>query len=196
MKLWTIQTEKAWRSLNKRGYLRCRRSDANRDFLPAYEWMISQMSAHIGRPANGISVPLWAWYQYNTEKHRRPDLRRSAHLARGTRGYRIEFTIPPDQVLLSDFDLWHYVLNYWYLPLSEDDDDAFSARNGLLHCSWSNPPRNKHVDTEIRSSWHKIFNLDWSDEYVAHAKADKSIQATFWQLDLPWITNVDEFIAR
>jgi hypothetical protein len=26
---------------------------------------------------------------------------------------------------LSDFDLWHYVLNYWYLPESEAEGEEF-----------------------------------------------------------------------
>ena len=38
------------------------------------------------------------------------------HLPKGERGVRLELQVADDRVLLSDFDLWHYVLNYWYLP--------------------------------------------------------------------------------
>jgi hypothetical protein len=196
MQLWTIQTENAWRSLHQRGYLRCRRRDAAREFLRAYDWMAAQMIARIGRPANRISLPLWAWYQYETEVHRCPDLRRSAHLPRGTRGYRIEFTVPCNRVLLSDFELWHYVLNYWYLPKSERDAEEFDARHESRGGSWSAPPLNKHVDTKIRTSWKRIFDLNSTDGYVAAPRASKSIQATLWQLDLAQVTTADAFIAR
>ncbi len=38
---------------------------------------------------------------------------------------RLKLECPADRVLLSDYSLWHYVLNYWYLPSSEADGDAF-----------------------------------------------------------------------
>ena len=196
MQLWTIQTEGVWRSLNQRGYVRCRRSDADREFLPAYDWMASQMAARIGRPTNASSIPLWAWYQYGDERHKRPDLRSSGYLPRGTRGYRIEFTLPDDNALLSDFELWHYVLNYWYLPHSERDADEFDSLHGSRGWSWSTPPPNKRIDTKIRISWERIFDLNWSDGYVAVPRPSKSIQATFWELDLAQVTTADAFIAR
>lgn len=46
----------------------------------------------------------------------------------GTQGVRLEVEIPDAQVLLSDFDLWHYPLNYWYLPDDEEDDWRFERR--------------------------------------------------------------------
>jgi len=196
MQLWTIQTEEAWRALNQRGYLRCRRNDADRDFLPAYDWMVSQMLTRIGQPAKRVSLPIWAWYQYDNHRQKRPDLRHSTLLPPGTRGHRIEFTIPDHDVLLSDFELWHYVLNYWYLPQSERDADEFSARHESLRCSWSNPPHKQRVNDMIRTSWDRIFDLTWSNEYIAATRMNKSIQATLWQFDLAQVKTVDSFIAR
>ncbi len=195
MKLWTIQTEEAWRYLNQRGYLRCRRSDADRDFLPAYDWMAAQMTSRIGRSASGATLPLWAWLQYAGVKRKRPDLRRSAHLPRGTRGFRIEFTVDEDAVLVSDFELWHYVLNYWYLPRSEHDDIDFDSRHERPTYSWSDRPEHA-VDDEIRGSWVRIFDINNIDEYVTCPPENKSLQSTLWQLDLTQVTTVDEFVAR
>jgi len=196
MRLWTIQTEEAWRTLTERGYLCCSQAVVDRDFIPACQWMESQMITYIGHPANGIALPLWAWYRYNNDRHQRPDLRRSGHLPRGTRGYRIEFVIPDDDVLLSDSELWHYVLNYWYFPDSERDGATSSALHDCPPCSWSQPPRNQCVNKMIWISWERVFDLDWSDEYVAAPRENQSIQATFWQLDLVQVTTVDSFIAR
>jgi hypothetical protein len=41
----------------------------------------------------------------------------------------MQFAAPEDQTLLFDFDLWHYVLNGWYLPatLSVSHELARSA---------------------------------------------------------------------
>ncbi len=196
MQLWTIQTNTAWRELKRLGYLSCRRSFADRDFLPAYDWMASQMTTRIRRPRIASALPLWAWYQHDTAKRPRPDLRRSGHLPRGTRGYRIQFTIAEEEVLMSDFELWHYVLNYWYLPSSERDAERFNARCQSLRCSWDTPPRDQHLNAEIQSSWERIFDLEWSNSYVAAPKPKKSIQATFWQLTYSHVTTAESFIAR
>ncbi|MEO1087874.1 MAG: DUF3841 domain-containing protein, partial [Acidobacteriota bacterium] len=107
MKLWTIQTEPAWEFLTRHGYLRCSRSQADGDLLPAYDWMAEQMRSRIGPPPSSkTTVPLWAWYQFDGIHRRRPDLRTSGFLPPGERGYRIEFTVDDDCVLLSDFELW------------------------------------------------------------------------------------------
>jgi hypothetical protein len=36
-------------------------------------------------------------------------------------GVRLELEIPDGTALLSDFSLWHYPLNYWYLPSTGED---------------------------------------------------------------------------
>lgn len=197
MQLWTIQSESAWRSLNQVGYLRGRRKVVDRDYLPAYDWIASQMRSRIGPPpSNRVSVPIWAWYQYDGVGRQRPDLRASGHLPRGTRGYRIAFTIADELAVLSDFELWHYVLNYWYLPSSEADDDKFNERLNKLRCSWSERSRNQDVDRTIRDSWSRIFDLTWCDPNIAAESSRKSIQATLWRLELSMVTAVDAFVAR
>ncbi|MCA9038213.1 MAG: DUF3841 domain-containing protein, partial [Planctomycetaceae bacterium] len=197
MKLWTIQTVPAWQSLQEHGYLRGQRRHADRDFLPAYDWIATQMRQRIGQPPSAhISVPIWAWHQYDGIHRKRPDLRSSGYLPTGTRGYRIGFTIPDSCVLLSDFELWHYALDYWYLASSESDAEAFGLLNQNLRCSWSNPPSDHRVNSTIERSWHRMFDLHWHDPYVTAPRDEKSIQATLWQLDHSWIKTVDEFVAR
>lgn len=197
MKLWTIQTVPAWESMQQRGHLRGQRSHADSDFLPAYDWMAAQMRERIGQPpSTRISVPIWAWQQYDGIHRKRPDLRSSGHLPAGTRGYRIGFTVPDSCVLLSDFELWHYALNYWYLASSEPDAEMFDKRHENLRCSWSNPPPDQRVNSAIKRSWYLMFDLDWHDPYITAPRDRKSIQATLWQLDGSWVTTVDEFVAR
>ena len=197
MKLWTIQTQRALQCLRKHGYLRGQRTFADRDFLAAYDWMAVQMRDRIGRPpSTRVSIPIWAWQQYDGIHKKRPDLRRSGHLPVGTRGYRIGFAVPENRVLLSDFELWHYALNYWYLASSESDAESFEKQYPNLRCSWSTPPTDQQINSAIKHSWRRMFDLDWHDPYVTGHKHEKSIQATLWQLDESWVTTVDEFVAR
>ena len=60
--------------------------------------------------AGFFSVPRWAWYKYDETKYR-PDLRYSGYLKKGVKGVMIEFEESFENVLLTDFDEWHLVLN-------------------------------------------------------------------------------------
>jgi hypothetical protein len=131
-----------------------------------------------------------------------PDLRTSGFFEKGIPGVRLECDVPEDRVLLSDFELWHYVLNYWYLPDSLKDGDRFNAMLKKDHLSKTrfsleNPlPPNYHK--MVAKSWERIFDLAWMDRYrkIAQPFEEKSIQATIWELNLEEIIGVTEFIAR
>lgn len=182
MILWTIQHEDAWRRAQGRGFIRADGRRRGRDFRAAYRWIEREMRRRIGEPPRGVQHPIWAWLQYENERVRRPDLRRSGHLPSGARGVLIEFDASKDQVLLSDFELWHYVLNQWYLPQTSREareplEDALSVPH-------------------LKSSWRRIFDLDWSLKDVSVPRPEKSIQATIWQVPLSAVRSVTGFRAR
>ena len=129
MILWTIQTEAAWCCARRRGVLRADGRRVWHSFRGPYRWLVREMVDRIGKPPRGVNYPIWAWAQYETAILRRPDLRHSGHLSPGTLGVLMQFAAPEDQTLLFDFDLWHYVLNGWYLPatLSVSHELARSA---------------------------------------------------------------------
>lgn len=198
MILWTIQSREAWQVLQTQGIFLCYDQYVDKDDLNAYEWMVEKMNKLIPvqRPDNGF--PLWAWYQWEGEKRKKPDLRSAAHLPRGQRGVRIEFQIDDHLVLLSDFELWHYVLNYWYLPTSTTDGENFDkklAQQGLSFYK-TKPLPDPAFHEIITKSWERIFDIEWEEKDIAAPRAKKSIQATFWELPLANVRRVDEFVAR
>ena len=145
-------------------------------------------------------MPLWAWFQCDGATCMKPDLRSSGHLLKGERGVRIEFRVSDRLILLSDFDLWHYVLNYWYLPESQKDDEAFESelsRRGLSFYK-EKPLRNAAFHRKITESWARIFDLDWTDRgrSITPTRAKKSIQASFWELRRNQVRDVRFFRAR
>ena len=120
MKVWTIQTQEAWQRLKDTATLRISEEHIEpKELLPAYRWMAAQMKVRIGPPPAGVEYPIWVWYQYRDAAHPRPDLRHRAHLPPGTAGVRLECEVAEESVLLSDFDLWHSVLNERYLARSD-----------------------------------------------------------------------------
>lgn len=173
-------------------------------FRGAYSWIIEQMKKRVKAPKLDSSVyPVWAWYQWNGTNKRKPDLRYGGYLQKGEKGYRIEFEIEDDKVLLSDFQLFHHVINYWYLPRNEEDAKSFELKMkkneiDLLDLQDFNK-RSETIDdlrVDVEKSWDLIFDLEWYDEYINYPKDKKSIQATFWKLSWKQVIDVKEFIAR
>ena len=109
-----------------------------------------------------------SWHRWNGPPCR-PDLRCSGHLAKGEEGVRLKLECPADRVLLSDFSLWHYVLNYWYLPSSEADGDAFErelARHGFSFYEQKPLPHHRY-HAAIVESWDRCLDLDWHEPDIA-----------------------------
>ena len=192
MIVWTIQDMRAWERLRREGVLR---GDGRR-VLPyhrhAYRRMADQMRLRLPHRAR---FPLWGWYRWQGLKQCRPDLRASGHLTKGAAGVRIEFDLPEDSALLSDFSGWHCVLNHCFLPMNEQEDEAFARDLEKVGVEWRWPyPEPFHA--RVVSSWQRIFDLEAGDVEWWGPPSERSIQATFWELTIPQIRQVDIFRAR
>jgi len=198
MTLWTIQSKQAWESMETSGTLRGDSVKAEPSFFSAYEWMSRQMKLRIGPSSDSTANPLWAWYQWRGERQRKPDLRAGGHLEKGAMGVRIEFEANERRVLLSDFDLWHYVLNYWFLPVSEAEGDRFEAKLAAKGLSFfkTKPLPNGRYHRVIEASWQHIFDLDFKPTDIAVPRKQKCVQACLWEIGLDQVSDVGEFKAR
>lgn len=101
-------------------------------------------------------------------------------------------------MLLSDFELWHYVLNYWYLPHSNEDEARFDA---ILASLAANTPSEVHTSNQafhddVRNSWERIFDIHWSRPNIASEFRQKQIQATLWRLNRKQVKNHTIFKVR
>ena len=207
MKLWTIQDLEVWERFERRGRLRCAVSKVDRLYLPPYRWMASQMKKRIGPPYQPNALPLWAWYQWYGSARKRPDLRAGGLMSCGEWGVRIEIEVPDESVLLSDYQLWYYVLNYWYLPSSLAEGDVFHEHlkkiglQSALPKDWQYgrsfrvtlPPK---YHRKIISSWDRVFDLSWENHDYTSSRENKIIHATFWELTLDQVRKVKHFKAR
>ena len=204
MVIWSILTQQAWDDLQQRGRLWVGRRHVMQEFLGPYAWMAEQMERRLKIPGpSKNAMPIWAWYQWEGAARCKPDLRSGGYLPTGEPGVCVELEVTDDRVLLSDFDLWHYVLNYWYLPESEKDGKAFEkklARAGpsFYGCDRHHPLPHVRYRQEIERSWERIFDTDWSDRghAIASPPKKKSIQATLWELSVDDVVEVRKFTAR
>ena len=193
MRLWTIQPIEVWEELNKKGYFICNPikanyiSDKEWNFKEAYDWLVGQMEYRIGRRPNGVSYPIWAWHTRDWQ-HKKPDLRNIGLGNKGEKSVCIEIEIPDNEVLLHDYDAWHYVLNNWWY------DGSFSERDWEKKHNWFDKLSNEEKEILTKKSWERIFDVspfknDWFQK-------GRYIQATFWVLYLKDVKNVRYFIAR
>ncbi len=188
MILWTIQEEEIYNKILSDGVYRCDpdKSWMGRDCSDSYMWMSEQMKKRIGEQPKGVTYPVWAWYQWEDER-KKPDLRKE-RWGNGKKGDRfacMEIDIPETEVLLSDFDLWHFVLSDFLISYSEEEDTLLEKKYDTL------APSKKLLFKH--KNWERVFDLtparnDWIE-------IGSSIQATFWELKKEQIKKVRFFTA-
>lgn len=197
MKLWTIQPVEFYEELYQKDVIYTSSEFIDPSFKRAYKWLIPQMEQRIGKRPFKNAYPIWAWFQFNGQLKKRPDLRLGGYLPKGQKGVRIEFEKKESHVLLSDFDLWHYVLNFFYLADDEQQDETINRIFETKKIPFGNarnyPSELKKI---IEDSWPKIFDMSYEFEYSSLAYSKKSIQATFWSLKKEEIKKVDFFTGR
>ncbi|MBN1124486.1 MAG: DUF3841 domain-containing protein [Sedimentisphaerales bacterium] len=183
IKLWTIQPEIFYQELLVNEYILPDLSFTDIDFHEAYHWMGKQMvQKGISDQPNSI---LWSWYKYNGD-HKKPDLRNTNHLPRGTKGICIEFAAEERDILLSDFDMWYCVLNRRYIPYDERDSRQFEEAGGS----------SQERETCIIKSWNCIFDLQFGSEDYWGRYDTRWIQACSSELHLEQVCRIWKFIAR
>lgn len=191
MRLWTMQYRHVLDVLEKDGVYRTDESLIDMpEFLVAYDWLCEKLDNKSPKPEN-VKYPVWAWFRFNS-KEKKPDLRHSCYGHRGDEMVCIELEIPDEYVLLSDFDLWHFVLNKWWLydcfrqGYGEDDHDADEA--------WFKSLTKEQQEDEKEKSWERIFNIEpFESDWIARGQY---VQAVFWEIRKEWVVKTQNFIAR
>ncbi|MDO5293121.1 MAG: DUF3841 domain-containing protein [bacterium] len=191
MKVWTIQPVEVMNSIHDKGYFACDRRKASfndiESFQSAYFWMVKKMDEKgIIHPA-GLEFPIWCWHTRNG-KHKKPDLRNAAYAERGRKCVCLELEVPDQEILLSNYDTWHIVLNQWWFNDSNTEEEYYEHEK-LFETLDENTKK-----AVMEESWDKIFNIT--------SKEDRTtinceyVQGVFWVLKKEYIKKVQEFVAR
>ncbi len=192
MKLWTMQPVEVYDILMRDGVFSPDPTLISMpEFLTAYDWLIKYLEKKSKKPA-GVSYPVWAWYRFN-KKEKKPDLRHACYGVRGEKMVCLELEIPDQEVLLSDFDLWHFVLNNWWLDPAVFKEKYTEEEYDKNH-EWFKNLTAKEQDEEKDKSWHMIFDITpFDSDWIA--KGDY-VQAIFWELKKEYVKKVQFFTAR
>ncbi|WP_295076896.1 DUF3841 domain-containing protein [Ruminococcus sp.] len=152
-----------------------------------YNWLANEMKKRIGKPSKDVEYPVWAWYIHDSSR-KKPDLRKTGLVRRGKRMVCLEIDIPDNEVVLSDEEAWHFVINDWYLS-GATDEAAFDK-----DISWfESLPDNKKQEVKL-ISWQRIFDIEpFANGFEIKGRY---VQATFWELRAEQIRKVQFFTAR
>jgi len=145
------------------------------------------MKHRVGEPPQGVKYPIWAWYLLDG-KPAKVDLRKTEFNNYRGEHYALAVEVPDKQILLSDEENWHYVLNGWYLGEAENESDYDKIE------TWFNAIPPDEQRKEKKKSWERIFD-------VAHVENDFNrrgcfVQATFWELRKEQVISVRRFIGK
>lgn len=172
MKFWTIQTEEAWQKAIAYGYLAGDHEYVWHEFLPAYRWMMKQMKVEF--PNYIGDYPVWVWLK-------KPDLRFSGHLMKGTNGVLLELDLEEEDVLISDFQAWHLVLYNSFVALTEEEEQEFETGK---------------LDISLEESWLRIFNYKELKKYDYWKSDIEDLQGVTGRIPITKIKLLKAFTAR
>ena len=191
MKLVTFQSMEALKDLVNKGYLECDESKINLEKVGAtYSWVLEKMNDRFKNPTH-IKYPLWCWVRcYN-------NICPPKHKGEPVEGFDVKITFhkPKEEVFITDFRRYSFLLNNNYIPSNLKDKKIFDKK--LKECNITleelrafvrKDKYDKHrtdkeyleICEEIRNSFERCITED-SDV----------LQGCVWRIDVNEIENIE-----
>lgn len=151
------------------------------EWKEAYRWMREHLAARCLPPSIPNGLMLWGWPHGGEPE--------DSHVLSSEGDdtlCRMELSIAPEDLLVSDFHAWHIVLSGGYLGTDEADTDRYYSR-----------AREKTPESlnEKKASWARIFNPDGLDHGYWGKPAERIYQFCFWQPKAEAIISVHEIVV-
>lgn len=154
MRLWSVQTREVYEIIRQKGVYRCDGAKAAcmraLGFGRAYRFLAGVMRQRLGEPPAGVRYPVWAWYRLRGV-NKKPDLRWMELVNYSGPMVCLELEVPAEKVLLSDEELWHFVLNDCYIA-DDTTEEAWQRQQDEFDAL---PPEAQRQEKRI--SWQKVF---------------------------------------
>lgn len=176
MKVYSVQRIEAYKQMCEVGYLEGNKKFVWEPFSKPYKWMMSQMKSRIPN-YNEDSYPIWVW-------KRRVNRNEKSLFKKGTRGVILTLVIPDEQILWSDFDSWHMILNN--SPVVDNESE------------WEEYLKDKE-NYPVEETWMKIFDFDYlkNGDKEWHGEFNEDwIQGVTPRITMEQVKKVTRFIAK
>lgn len=184
--LWTRQVPEVWEELERTGtyhvkeeYIRIKNDTIADYYLGLYRWYTNEARKYIDIPKE-LEYPVWLSV---TDEM-------MLQLVENTIILKLE--VPKEKVLMANMDAWGYVVNYWYVPLNDEDAKkhaeelkyyGVTEEDTLISTSKGNfYPTLKR---KILSSWKRVFTMPPANNNDA--------VATVWEIKKEWVKEVQRY---
>ncbi|WML34709.1 DUF3841 domain-containing protein [Clostridium sp. OS1-26] len=180
VKIWTRQDENILdvleneeRYIVKKEYIENKLESCAKYYFEVYSWYTNKASEIVLKP-HDVKYPVWVSIT--------PDF-----MLQQTPGTVIlELLVEKDLVIVTDSEKWDRVVNFWYLPLSKEDEEEYDKKlkdYGISNCSNAYMSGfYPHLKNEIIKSWDRLFDNSYS---LSNLK-----QGTIWEVKKEWVQRV------
>lgn len=182
MTLWTRQVPQVWEELEKTGVYRVKeeyirkKNDTIADYyLELYRWYTKEARKHIEIPEE-LQYPVWLCVSEETM------LQPTANTV------ILKIEVPKDKVMICNMEAWGYVVNYWYVPLDDKDEEEHNAelkRYGVQEDELIRTSKGNFyplLKKKIVDSWGRVFTMPPANNNDA--------VATIWEIRREWVKEV------
>ena len=164
-------------------------------FKLSYEWLKKQMLTRGVMPEKNETDIFWAWAWSGDRGKKLVDMRTRPY-CRSQDNVLLTINKNPQDILLSDFSLWNFVLNYWALYTSKQDEKMWNNICKEKSTNYFNhkPLTQYHLNEKIEKTWELIFEIEEKDngfyfntdkkvqKYLEVYNKPQVVQATFWNI--------------
>ncbi len=181
--LWTRQHKNSLEDLNKHGVYRVKKEyiiqkldSISEYYFNIYNWYVKGAEKIVKRP-KGVEYPIW--------------LSTSSNLMLQPTDDSVVLKVEVDRklVVITDFEKWGYVVNYWYIPLNKEDEKKHNEElkkrgigNESSLCSSDKGNFYPLLKKKIIKSWDRLF-----DDRIRMSDVN---QATLWEIKKEWVKEV------
>lgn len=187
--LWTRQVPQVWEELERTGiyrvkeeYIRMKNDTIADYYLDLYCWYTREARKYIEIPEE-LKYPIWLCVSEETM------------LQPTENTVILKLEVPKEKVVVCNMEAWGYVVNYWYVPL--DDNDAKKHAEELKR--YGIQEEDKLISTsmgnfypimkrKIQDSWGRVFTMPPANNNDA--------VATMWEIKREWVKEARHYGAE
>lgn len=170
LKLVTFQSLEALKDLIDKGYLECNEKYIDlKKRASTYSWVIGKMNDHI-KNSTAARYPLWCWVKcYN-------NICPPKHKGEPVEGFDVKITFAKarEDVFITDFIRYSFLLNNTYIPDSLADKERFDKKLA------EHTQASSEICQEIRKSFDRCITMD-----------SNILQGCLWRINLDEIEKIE-----
>ncbi|WP_432666965.1 DUF3841 domain-containing protein [Wukongibacter baidiensis] len=180
IRIWTRQDEGILNVLKEHGryivkeeYITNKMENCSDVFLDVYKWYTKKAQEIVPKP-HDVKYPIWVSISAN-------------YMLQPVEGSVVlELLIDRDMVITMDVEKWGRIVNYWYVPISREDEtehDKLLKKYGLSDDSSAYMSNfYPQIKRKIIKSWDRLFDNSYDLSDV--------MQGTIWEVKEEWIQKI------